>query len=967
MTRHLFALAVLVFLTLVSTSTEAQVQVDVVDMIPNALSNETTRDSEPNIAVNPSNRLQIAASAFTPDPAGSGSGPIFVSTDGGNNWALNVVLPGGNRTVDVTLKFASTSNVLYGGILRQDNTNLNILRKANFTAAGNMVILINRANDDQPWVEAVTTAGGGNPDRVFVSNNDTSLFPGLTATIDQSQNAATAAAPAGFGSVRIEPRTNCNQDGPAVRTAIHPGGRIYAAYQRWTACGAAPFTSDIVVARDNNFGTGATPYQAITDPGDGQAGVIVATGVSIPWGSNLGTQRIGSQLAIAVDPNNNQRVFLAWADGTGAANYTIHVRSSTDGGANWSADLRAISPATNPGLAIAATGRVGLLYQQLTGAAPNQRWQTHFEFTDDGFATAPTDIVLANVADANGAYAGSNPIGDYANVVASGPHFYGVFAGNNTPNPANFPNGITFLRNVNQATQQLRNTTNTANVAVSIDPFFFSVKQPPVANAGGPYVTDEGTPVMLNGSGTPAPGAGPLTFDWDFDNNGVFGEPTDASGPNPSFTNVVQNGFFPVTLRVTDTDGATDTDATMVTVQNVPPTVDAGPDLVGIEDEPIGLTATFTDPGVNDTHTAVIDWGDTVVEPGAVTQGAGSGSVDGSHTYSDPGVYTVTVTVTDSDGDMGSDTTQVTVVHGFLKYCLFGFGDRKSLFFGDRVHVRSDVVADCGAGGFSRIRLARNVEMGGEIQSIPFRVRIGRDDEITGDVDAGDRVKIKDRSEVNGDVVAIAEDIRLRRDATVNGDATAGGQVLLRSGASVTGAIQENAVVLPPPPLTTVTLSLSAGGADVDIGRNQTRTLVPASYGVLRGRKGSTLELSSGTYEFQRFKVDRESTINLDLSGGPIIIDVIDRLRLGRRTRVVVTSAVGGAEDILVQFAGRRRGKIKRDSEVLGTFLAPDADLRVGRGTLLEGGIYGRKVKVHRRAEITANPALVPFISLYVP
>src|SRR6266498_1892747 len=87
--------------------------VTVVNVIPATLSNETQRDSEPNIAVDPANPQRIAASAFTPDPASSGSGPIFVSTDGGNTWALNVVLPGGNRTGDVTIRFANASGILY--------------------------------------------------------------------------------------------------------------------------------------------------------------------------------------------------------------------------------------------------------------------------------------------------------------------------------------------------------------------------------------------------------------------------------------------------------------------------------------------------------------------------------------------------------------------------------------------------------------------------------------------------------------------------------------------------------------------------------------------------------------------------------------------------------------------------------------------------------------------------------------
>src|SRR5689334_15060912 len=157
-------------LSLILIPTSAFAQVEVVNMIPNSLSAETQRDSEPNVAVNPANPMRIAASAFTPDPGNSGSGPIFVSTDGGNTWVLNVVLPGGNKTGDTSIRFAGTSGVLYGGILRSDSfLRMNILRKADFTSLGLMDVLLTRDNEDQPWLEAATAVA---QDRVFVGNNN---------------------------------------------------------------------------------------------------------------------------------------------------------------------------------------------------------------------------------------------------------------------------------------------------------------------------------------------------------------------------------------------------------------------------------------------------------------------------------------------------------------------------------------------------------------------------------------------------------------------------------------------------------------------------------------------------------------------------------------------------------------------------------------------------------------------------
>src|SRR5213593_4748766 len=83
----------------------------VVNMIPRSLSRETNQDSEPSLSVNPANPLQIEGTAFTPDPMGGPLAPLFVSTDGGNTWSLNSIIPSGagnSSTHDVSLAFASS-------------------------------------------------------------------------------------------------------------------------------------------------------------------------------------------------------------------------------------------------------------------------------------------------------------------------------------------------------------------------------------------------------------------------------------------------------------------------------------------------------------------------------------------------------------------------------------------------------------------------------------------------------------------------------------------------------------------------------------------------------------------------------------------------------------------------------------------------------------------------------------------
>jgi hypothetical protein len=345
-----------------------------------------------------------------------------------------------------------------------------------------MTTLLSRAPsgggiDDQPWIEATTaTSVSGTPDRVFVGSNDQLTSP-KSAHIDQSQSAATAVPPAGFTAAGITIASRSaggGQDGPSIRPAIHSSGRLYAAYFNWTNFSSSSnITADVVVCRDDSWASGAHPYTAITDPVDHLAGVRVVTGVSIPWRnfSFLGQERVGSHIAIAVDPNNADSVWVAWADGL--TTYTIHLRHSTNGGVTWSADLRSVANAVNPALAVSTEGHVGFLYQTLTTSG--SKWETHIEISSNSFATAPAPTILATVPSATPVATFHPYLGDYINLKAVGKTFYGIFCANNTPNMANFPNGVKYQRNANFTTHTLLNVDNKTPVAASIDPFFFEI------------------------------------------------------------------------------------------------------------------------------------------------------------------------------------------------------------------------------------------------------------------------------------------------------------------------------------------------------------------------------------------------------------------------------------------------------------------------------------------------------------
>ena len=450
----------------------------IVNMIPKSLSAETNQDSEPTLAVNPANPLQIAGSAFTPDPGGGNLAPIYVSTDGGNTWVLNSIVPSdsasGSATADITVAFSDSSNVLYAGIIRlpivNNSTRLNILSTKNFLSSTKMKVLVDRKGVDQPYVGAATAKSGAakGKDQVFVGSNDFGGPNGKTATIDRSSNGTT------FTKVRLESRATSGQDGPPVRPAIHSDGTVYAVYHAWRTFdpNTGNRTADIVVVRDDNWGNGTPPFGALKDT-DNLSGKRVAQNSHFNFDDFLGLERTGGAVSIAVDPTNSSIVYVSWAD-TQAGVYTIHLRKSSNRGVDWSAnDLKTVASATNPALTVNSKGTVGFLYQQLVGAGASQRFVTHFQRSNDGQSW--TDLVLADTP-ANTPPKVFDPyLGDYAHLLSVGSDFYGVFSANNEPNLANFPNGVNYQRNHDFNKKQLFDIDGVTPVDPSIDPFFFKV------------------------------------------------------------------------------------------------------------------------------------------------------------------------------------------------------------------------------------------------------------------------------------------------------------------------------------------------------------------------------------------------------------------------------------------------------------------------------------------------------------
>jgi hypothetical protein len=187
----------------------------------------------------------------------------------------------------------------------------------------------------------------------------------------------------------------------------------------------------------------------------------------------------------------------------------------------------------------------------------------------------------------------------------------------------------------------------------------------PRNHAGGPYVGDEGAPVTLDGSAT-VPTGRAMTHTWSASaqagtDPGAGCTFSDPHALTPTVT-CTDDGSYAVHL-VSTAGGPAALDSALVTISNLAPSVsDLGvvPAAPG-SGSPVTVSATYSDPGSNDEHTSVVDWGDGTTSPGTTTAAASGGTVSADHVFSGAGSYPVCVTVTDDDGASDTDCRTVDV------------------------------------------------------------------------------------------------------------------------------------------------------------------------------------------------------------------------------------------------------------------------------------------------------------------
>jgi PKD repeat protein len=170
----------------------------------------------------------------------------------------------------------------------------------------------------------------------------------------------------------------------------------------------------------------------------------------------------------------------------------------------------------------------------------------------------------------------------------------------------------------------------------------------PAADAGPDQIVDEDTMVQFDGSGS-SDNVGVVNWTWTFSDGGpvsLYGEDPVHVFPEP--------GLYEITLEIIDAAGNGHQDTVLITVLDVTdPESVAGPDQIVDEDSVVQ----FDGSGSSD-NVGVVNWTWTFSDGGPVSLH----DEYPVHVFPEPGIYNVTLNVTDEAGNWNMDSMIVTVL-----------------------------------------------------------------------------------------------------------------------------------------------------------------------------------------------------------------------------------------------------------------------------------------------------------------
>lgn len=408
----------------------SETKAQLINIATNATDPNNLSDTEPSIAVNPANPLEIVVTTFSEGWGPGLPAPIWRSTDGGNTWTKLFILPqpspASDGPGDQKVSFDAAGNLhiaeLVSGLAPPRCL---VFRQTG--AAGTNLTAGAFYGDDQPHLDV---------DHAAMSPFLGRLYSPWLDFAPARQRSSNVQSTNGGGTVtNVAVGDNSSFSNRTTRIALSSDGRAYIIYKTREGTAGAATNFENAHFRAHRTDDGGVNWNAL----GGTSGVSVhgATAVETWFTTNFGNPAKGkvararsSDAWIAVDPGDGD-VYAAFCDRDASGFGQIFVSRSRDRGATWTRTR--VTDGTRhsafPEIAVAANGTVGVLYIDFDDSGASTIFRHRFAFSSNNGMTWSTEN-LQNMDPGPITNATSGFLwGDYEGLTAQGNAFYGVFTG----------------------------------------------------------------------------------------------------------------------------------------------------------------------------------------------------------------------------------------------------------------------------------------------------------------------------------------------------------------------------------------------------------------------------------------------------------------------------------------------------------------------------------------------------------
>jgi cytoskeletal protein CcmA (bactofilin family) len=216
------------------------------------------------------------------------------------------------------------------------------------------------------------------------------------------------------------------------------------------------------------------------------------------------------------------------------------------------------------------------------------------------------------------------------------------------------------------------------------------------------------------------------------------------------------------------------------------------------------------------------------------------------------------------------------------------------------------------------------------------RFEQGQPSRHTGDVWAAGNINVQPKNTIQGNLTA-RNAVHVDRSAKVNG--------VISAGAGFPGLVLPVLNFTKPP----------SSARTVLVEKDKAANLTPGIYNVVRVEQHGVLPLRSGVYTMNNLWLEDEARLALNLSGGPVTINVANILSSAEEVTIKINSAAGTSRDILINYKGTTPFHLGKGSQFRGSLIAPNARVEVSVGAVHKGMICAKEIAVLDRARILSH------------